>query len=104
MKETKLSKEEDLIYRIVEQWGNAACGIQVMTQWLKDYAADISAATKSEHISVSPNATEITNISELLSLIKGTCLGVGWEGADAESAIQRIEKYISQFSETPTTA
>ena len=39
MEEIKHSQEAELIFRIVEQWGNAACGLPVMVQWLKEYAA-----------------------------------------------------------------
>lgn len=38
MKDKKTSPEQDLIYRIVEQWGNAVCPIEVMEQWVKEYA------------------------------------------------------------------
>ncbi len=34
----KLTAEENLIYSIIESWGNAACGIQVMEKWIKQYA------------------------------------------------------------------
>jgi hypothetical protein len=31
--------EEAIIYRIVEQWGNALCPMSEMVKWLKDYRA-----------------------------------------------------------------
>lgn len=33
-----LTPEEDIIFRIIEQWGNAPCGLPVMVEWLKEYA------------------------------------------------------------------
>lgn len=34
--------EEDLIYRIVENWGNSVCPISEMVKWLKEYVSIVN--------------------------------------------------------------
>lgn len=41
--------EEDIIFRIVEHWGNAACGLPVMVKWLKEYARKQSSRFLTEY-------------------------------------------------------